>query len=300
MPEDHGHQHACGLCGAAKSVDAGAVIHRAPTRVAGVPIDLGHTAFRLRRCRRCGFQFKDPPIDGAKLLACYAEAAHDHWEERPDPRKRRFDTLRTLLERHSPGRRILDVGCCNGAILEYLGNGWQRFGLEPARDAAEVAATRGVEILGSTINSLAGDAVFDAVIMIDVVEHVVEPRATLARAAAALAPGGVLVIGTGDTGSWPFRLQGGRHWYAALPEHVSFFDERSLRHFASDHGLETVEHHALSHVRSHLYRRGRELAANLADAGLCRLGARRARPAPGWLTAADHMLHVMRRPVRAG
>ena len=77
---------------------------------------------------------------------------------------------------------------------------------------------------------------------------------------------------------------------------MSFFDERSLRRFAADHGLETVEHRTLSHVRSHLYRRGRELAANLLDTGLHRLGARRERSAPGWLTAADHMLHVMRRP----
>ncbi len=264
-----------------------------------MPINLGDTAFRLRRCRRCGFQFKHPPINEAKLLTCYAEAAREHWEDRPDPRKRRFDTLRALLERHAPGRRILDVGCFNGAILEYLGDGWQRSGLEPARAAAEIAGTRGVEILGALIEDLSGDAVFDAVIMIDVVEHLVEPRAVLARAAAALAPGGVLVIGTADTASWPFRLQGGRHWYGALPEHVSFFDERSLRRFAADHGLETVEHRTLSHVRSHLYRRGRELAANLVDAGLCRLGARRDRPAPGWLTAADHMLHVMRRPARA-
>ena len=128
--------------GAAENDDAGAVVHRAPTRVAGVPIDLGGTVFRLRRCRRCGFQFKDPPINGANLLACYAGAAPDHWEERPDPRKRRFDTLRTLLERHTPGQRILDVGCFNGAILGYLGDDWQRFGLEPARAAGGVGPRR--------------------------------------------------------------------------------------------------------------------------------------------------------------
>ncbi len=283
------------MCQATDAADLGRIVHRRPHAVAGVPIDLGGLAFRLLRCRRCGFQFKDPPIDALTLRECYARAAADHWEDRPDPRKRRFDTLAAVLEHHAPGRRILDVGCSNGAILEYLGDGWQRFGLEPAPAAARVAAGRGIEILGAALPDLPRGAAFDAVILIDVVEHLVEPRADLERAAAAVGPGGVLVISTGDTGSWPFGLQGCRSWYCSLPEHVSFFGEEALRRAAADLGLETVEHRRQSHVRSHLYRRARETALNLAYAGLRRLGAFADRPAPGWLTAADHMLHVMKR-----
>lgn len=286
------------MCGAAASEDVGRVVHRAPAMVGGVPIDLGRTEYRLRRCRDCGFQYKDPPIDEAKLLACYEGAAGVHWEDRPDPRKRRFDTLASIVTRHASGRRILDVGCFNGAVLEYLGGGWQRFGLEPAPAAARLAVSRGVEILGATLDDLPGDALFDAVLMIDVVEHLANPRLALERVAAAVRPGGVVLIGTGDTGAWSFRLQGARYWYCALPEHVSFFNEGTLRRAAGELGLETLEHRRLSHVRSHLYRRGRETATNLVYAGLRRLGALASRPAPGWLTAADHMLHVMRRPTK--
>lgn len=284
------------MCGTARCGVLGPIVHREPHAVAGVPIDLGGIEFHLRRCGSCGFQFKDPPIDPARLRDCYARAAPDHWEDRPDPRKRRFDTLASLLERHAPGRRILDVGCFNGAILEYLGDGWQRFGLEPADAAARAARARGVEILGATLEDLPRGKLFDAVIVIDVIEHLAEPWPALERAAAAVGPGGALVIGTGDTGSWPFRMERGRHWYCALPEHVSFFCETTLRRAAGLLGLETAEHRRLSHVRSHLHRRARETAANLAYAGLRRLGACARRPAPGWLTASDHMLHVMKRP----
>lgn len=295
----------CPVCGAPGPADRGRIVHPPRPLVAGVPIELGGRTYRLRGCAGCGFQFKDPQIPAGDLLRCYREASSRHWEESPDPRKRRFDALGALLDRHAAGRRVLDVGCFNGALLAWLGPAWDRHGIEPAAEAARLAERRGVRILAATLEDLPRDVqAFDAVLAIDVVEHLVEPMPFFRRLAELLRPRGIAVVGTGDTGSWPWRLGGSRYWYCSLPEHVSFFDGRCLSAIAAATGLRPVAHVRLSHVRADPWRRLRQLAANLADAaawrtrgfGLPALRRRlESRGAPGWLTASDHMLFVMRR-----
>ncbi len=287
-------------------MDLGRIVHRRPVLVAGVPIDLGGREFRLRGCAACGFQFKDPPIPPEDLLSCYRQASVDHWQESPDPRKRRFDTLAGLLETHARGRRILDVGCFNGALLAYLGPGWDRHGIEPSAEAAQLAARRGVRIAAPTLEQVpATIAPFDVVLAIDLVEHLVEPMEFFRRLRPLLQPLGVIVVGTGDTGARSWRLAGSRYWYCGLPEHVSFFNEPCMRWITAAIGLRPAVHLRLSHVRADPYRRLRQLAANLLDAAAWRTRGfgiapvrRRleARGAPGWLTARDHMLCVMSAP----
>jgi SAM-dependent methyltransferase len=293
----------CPVCGTPGPSDLGRIVHGQPALVAGIPIDLGGREFRLRGCGACGFQYKDPPIPPEDLLRCYRQASVDHWQESPDPRKRRFDTLAELLEKHARGRRILDVGCFNGALLAYLGPGWLRHGIEPSAEAARLAARRGVRIVAPTLEQVPATLEpFDVVLAIDLVEHLVDPMQFFRRLRPLLSPGGVFVVGTGDTSAWSWRLAGSRYWYCGLPEHVSFFNERCLRSIAASIGLRPAAHRRLSHVRADPYRRLRQLAANLLDAAAWRTRGfgipplrRRleARGAPGWLTARDHMLWVM-------
>jgi len=297
---------ACPLCAGRSLADLGGVAHPPRPHIAGVPIDLGAVEFRLFGCHGCGFQFKDPPLPEAALRRCYEQAAADHWQETPDPRKRRFDEIAGLLEANAPGRRVLDVGCFNGAVLSFLGDRWQRFGVEPSGPAATLARQRGVEVLAATIADVRqGAGLFDAILAIDLVEHLADPLPFFRKAAALLVPQGVLVVGTGDTGSWPFRLQGSHYWYVSLPEHVSFFGEAALNRAGELAGLVPVEHRRLSHVRADPIHRGRQAIKNLSYAAARSTGGfgvpplRRyvdARSAPGWLTARDHMLHVMRKP----
>ncbi|MCH8165051.1 MAG: class I SAM-dependent methyltransferase [Planctomycetes bacterium] len=293
----------CPVCRSLSGDDLGRIIHKQPVRVAGVELDLGGIEFRLRGCRSCGFQYKDPPIPQRQLLRCYEQASAEHWQENPNPRKRRFDAVKDIIESHCGGRRILDIGCFNGAMLQYLGDVWDRYGIEPSRQAATMARQRGVCILGSTIEELPwAIAPFDVVLAIDVIEHLNDPIAFFGRMRACLKPGGILVLGTGDTGSWTWRLQGSRYWYCSLPEHVGFYGQKTLCFIADSIGMQTLQHVRLSHVRSPVYRRIRQTIANLLYAGVTRLHGfglpalqrRLARQgAPGWLTAGDHMLHVM-------
>jgi SAM-dependent methyltransferase len=94
--------------------------------------------------------------------------------------------------------RILDVGCGEGALLWAA----RQMGFEPhGCDLAEPAVALARQLAGAsnvhvgTIDDLAyPPASFDALIALEVVEHVPNPRAFLERAASLLAPDGTLLL----------------------------------------------------------------------------------------------------------
>jgi SAM-dependent methyltransferase len=165
------------------------------------------------------------------------------WETGADvAAARNYAAKRSLLERHAPGRRVLDFGCYDGGFLVFLGDAWDRCGIEPAAAAAQVAAARGVRILGATIDSVdpAATPLFDAVVVFDVMEHLVRPVETLSSLARLLRPGGVMMIETGNSDSWPWRRQRQRYPYCGLVEHVGFFNRASIAEAGRRAGLEVA------------------------------------------------------------
>jgi SAM-dependent methyltransferase len=259
----------------------------------------------LLRCTGCAFEFKWPPIPEDKLLACYGAAAPDHWGGEVDARERNFDRIAQALARNAKGRRILDVGCFNGAFLDYLGPSWDRFGVEPNGRAAEIARSRGVRVMGETIEQIAEDAPYDVVTALDVVEHIVDPLPFFVRVARLLKPEGIMVLTTGNTESWTWRLQQNRYWYCSyIPEHVSFYQRRTMVALAARSGLRSIDQIAMSHKRAPFREQATQSLKGIAFAVGLRLGwlgvpaLRRRfvrRAGTNWIAARDHMIHVMRK-----
>jgi SAM-dependent methyltransferase len=298
----------CPVCESPDIWTIGPILHPRPALVAGSEIDLRDTTYSLRGCRRCEFQFKDPPIPAEQLMACYAQSDSANWEAAPDPYSRKFDLLRNLIAKHSSGRRVLDIGCFNGAMLAYFGDNWQKFGVEPSGHAARVAESRGVHILAPTLEDVDRNVTpFDAVVAIDVVEHVHDPLAFFRRAGALVAPGGVLVILTGDTRSLAWRLQRSMYWYCSLPEHISFYNQESLDFIGDKIGLCGIEYRQLSHGREPLHVWCSDMfkcAAYIAGRSVRGFGIpslRRwfvERRGPSVRSARDHLIYIFRKPQR--
>jgi 2-polyprenyl-3-methyl-5-hydroxy-6-metoxy-1,4-benzoquinol methylase len=106
---------------------------------------------------------------------------------------RRAVILATLRRFVRPGSRILDFGCGAGGLTAELARVYDVVGVDFSTPALEVARGRGLNV--HLVNS--SDALptgFDAVCAFDVIEHVDDDAAELKRLAAAVRPGGIVVV----------------------------------------------------------------------------------------------------------
>jgi SAM-dependent methyltransferase len=193
------------------------------------------------RCASCGhMQLAELPAEEELSEAYGAAGSDDYMAEEAGQRV----TAAALLERveaHTSPGRLLDAGCWLGFLLaEARDRGWQGVGLEPSQFASSWAREQlGVDVRTADLDAIPPGAPFDAVVMADVIEHLVDPAEALARVRAALAPGGVLALALPDAGSALARAMG-RRWWSVLPTHVQYFTRASLARLLEAGGYEVL------------------------------------------------------------
>ncbi|HEY7215033.1 MAG TPA: class I SAM-dependent methyltransferase [Thermoanaerobaculia bacterium] len=147
-----------------------------------------------------------------------------------------------LLRSHGiRGGRVLDVGCGYGFLLAALETaGYEAHGIEVSAHAAEQARlrTRGQVLQqGAEEPFPFPDGRFDAVTLLDVIEHLDGYPATLASCARCLRPGGKLFVITLNAHSLARPLLGRRWAWHQDPTHVHMFSARMLRQGLEGAGL---------------------------------------------------------------
>ncbi len=131
-----------------------------------------------------------------ELFELHARVEEQHWWFVARRRIMR-DVLQEVLP---PGqsRRVVDVGCGTGANIASLADAYDCIGIDTSEDAIRFARQRfeGVRFIhGLAPQDLSEEAErMDAVLMMDVLEHVEDDSALLAAQVDALKPGGFLLL----------------------------------------------------------------------------------------------------------
>jgi SAM-dependent methyltransferase len=194
----------------------------------------------LWKCKDCGSMFRHPTLSANDYIALYEKAPSTVWVE-GEVERNDFEAIYTEMGSHIGGS-ILDVGCYSGNFIAGLPEKFKKFGLEPSDSASRCAASRGVEVLGKTLAELDSNMVFDVVVSIDVVEHVLDVEEFLKQALAHVKENGLLIISTGNPSCFAWKnVFKSKYWYNFYPEHVSFPSYKYFNEFSKRNGLQPPE-----------------------------------------------------------
>jgi len=156
---------------------------------------------------------------------------------------RLYDEILDRIERVAGSRgTLLDVGSYMGLFMKAaVARGWRCRGVEPDRDAwSHAVSTLGLDVCWGTLDTCAlSPRSFDAITMLQVLEHLPDPRATLRQVRELLRSGGLLVVEVPNIDCWPVKLLGRRHRHFAK-HHFTFFGPRTLSVLFRDCGYEVV------------------------------------------------------------
>ncbi len=164
--------------------------------------------------------------------------------------------VREVFDRYGiePGARVLDVACGAGLISIPLADaGYHVEGVDLAEGALKVARSRVPEGAVATFRTADAldldvpDGTVDAVLLLDMLEHVERPDRVLAEAGRVVRPGGVVLFSTFNQTplAWLVAVHGFKFVVREAPTHIHVWDlfipPDTLRQYAEAAGLAVAE-----------------------------------------------------------
>ncbi|MBI4569152.1 MAG: class I SAM-dependent methyltransferase [Planctomycetes bacterium] len=201
--------------------------------------------FQVVECLFCGLKRTDPPpyrsVGESRDLYDEADASKNGPGEATALRHaaRNIGHLERLLSRRAG--RLLDVGCGNGHHLAVAReHGWTVEGVEmDARRAARAREVFGLFVVQGAFEEAAAriEGRFDAVLMSNILEHLVDPVGALRAVAGLLAPGGMAYVDVPNFASARVLILGGNTPHLEPREHLWQFEPATLAALARRAGL---------------------------------------------------------------
>lgn len=252
--------------------------------------------------------YRTPTLSDAALAHYYSRVPFEKWEAATyHPIER---AVLSILQSLPAGSRILDYGCSSGRLLSGLTSTHRCFGSELNARAATEAAQRGLTMLPSHELSEGTSNMFDAIVLVDVFEHLRAPLAVLRNLSRHLVPGGLLIVATGNGDAPACRRDPAQFWYFRNVEHLCMTTENHVREVAraldlSLDPLLRISHYDLTwrerlvlwlHDFSYWQFRRKTLLATALLRFIPRVRqAQHWRSAPTYTSSKDHLVAVFRR-----
>jgi 2-polyprenyl-3-methyl-5-hydroxy-6-metoxy-1,4-benzoquinol methylase len=191
---------------------------------------------RLMRCCQCTMIYANPVPGEFASGQYYDQAGTDYYlspaKLESDYAPVRFERELRLFRKHCAGGAVLDVGCSSGAFLFQLNQRfpgcYQVLGTDVSGPALDYAESLGVAVVrGNFLEQDFGGRKFDAVTFWAVLEHLVAPQQSLAKAGSVLKADGRCFVLVPNMKSLAARFLGARYRYF-YPQHLNYFTRATL------------------------------------------------------------------------
>ncbi|MGW6196202.1 class I SAM-dependent methyltransferase [Kribbella sp. NPDC055110] len=197
-------------------------------------------SYGIAECLTCGLVQLQPTPTPETLRALYETDAYfggvgsgysEYESQEPEYLATFREDIRRIAE-FVPTGKVLEVGCGYGYFLQCaLEAGYDAYGIDLSPSAVKWASERMPDrVFCGLLEEVPEiqEQQYDVIFGSHLIEHLVEPGAFLERAGRLLRPGGVIVLVTPNIGSLLSRASGRRWVSYKIPEHVSYYDPRTI------------------------------------------------------------------------
>jgi 2-polyprenyl-3-methyl-5-hydroxy-6-metoxy-1,4-benzoquinol methylase len=209
--------------------------------------------YRILRCGACGLVFKDSILSEEMFGLLYGDVDFSTWSA-----CRIYPTERPVLKHLQSlpaDSRVLDYGCSTGRLLEQVKPEIGKWGYEVNNSAAQEAAAKGIQMIGEREDLKSFQKTFDAVVVMDVFEHLANPTALLLDLAALVKPSGVLVVSTGNADCRACETDIPNFWYFRSIQHLCMITKHYAKAFAEWSGFRLASWRECSHYDTKFFNR---------------------------------------------
>ncbi|MCS7204628.1 MAG: class I SAM-dependent methyltransferase [Leptospiraceae bacterium] len=202
--------------------------------------------FSIYICKNCGLQHKYPQNQSNYYTKDYYEgkAEYSYIDERryfPFFEQVWRARLKTIKKYKPPPLRFLDVGCgFGGFVLTALRMGYDAEGIDVSEYAVEEAKKNQDlknRIYHTDLLSFEPKKKYDVITLIEVIEHLTNPKSVFEKLSDLLNPKGLLVIQTANMDGLQAKLLKERYHYY-LPGHLYYYSKKNLINFLKLYGFE--------------------------------------------------------------
>jgi len=198
----------------------------------------------ILECPRCGLMSSRPTMTEGEVLDHYRASEDPAYFDEENARQRSFEWVLEQIAAYTVGgRRLLEIGSHAGLFLHVAEqSGWAATGIEPSEWAVAAGRARyNVDLREGTLESLRFDSSdFDTCVMLDVLEHLVDPLAALRHLRSGLGDQGLLAFTTVNARS-PFALMVGSRWPALSRAHLHYFTPTAITTLLRRSGFRIVQ-----------------------------------------------------------
>ena len=207
--------------------------------------------FDYYECSVCDILFIDPmPVN--ELNSIYPSNYYSFTAMNRSISFRLKDLIDTIFYRkilkQVPGNdlKALDIGGGTGTLLDSLIKADKRITHTQVVDidpkARPIVEAKGYHYYCGTIERFSGNVAYDVILMLNLIEHVANPKAVIEKAVSLLSNTGVIIIKTPNYKSLDAVLFKKTYWGGLhCPRHWILFTKKSFENLSSNCGLE-VQH----------------------------------------------------------